>query len=147
MSTSSSSAARTAAALSGLTTTLLVLTVGLVVGGFVLPQGPDDPAYRAMAAPASPVRLVVPSLHLKAPVVPVALGSDAVLDPPRDPQQVGWWDASARPGAPDGQTVITGHTVHTGGGAMDRIGRLERGQYSTWSPIGDGCATGSTACR
>jgi LPXTG-site transpeptidase (sortase) family protein len=105
---------------------LLVLSVGLVVGGFVLPGAPDQPAYRSMAA-AAPVRLVVPSLHIDAPVVPVALAADAVLDPPRDPEQVGWWDDSARPGAGQGQTVITGHTVHTGGGAMDHIGKLRRG--------------------
>ncbi|HET8560028.1 MAG TPA: class F sortase [Marmoricola sp.] len=120
---------RTAAVLSGLTTMLLVLSVGLVVGGFVMPQPPNLPAYRSMAAPAAPVRLVVPSLRIDAPVVPVALSPGAVLDPPRDPQQVGWWSASARPGSPQGQTVITGHTVHTGGGAMDRIGRLHRGQF------------------
>lgn len=125
----SASVERTTAALSGLTTTLLVLSVGLVLGGFVLPQAPDVPAYRAMAAPAAPVRLVVPALRIDAPVVPVGLSTGAVLDPPSDPEQVGWWSGSARPGSPQGQTVIAGHTVHTGGGAMDRIGRLHRGQF------------------
>lgn len=120
---------RTAATLSGLTTMLLVLAAGLVVGGFVLPQAPDEPAYRPLGAPAAPIRLVVPSLHIDAPVVPISLSSDAVLEPPSDPQQVGWWDGSARPGAGRGQTVITGHTVHTGGGAMDHIGRLRPGRF------------------
>ena len=40
----------------------------------------------------------------------------AVLDPPRNPRDVGWWKRSVRPGATRGQTVLTGHTVHTGGG-------------------------------
>ena len=119
---------RTAASLSALTTMLLVLSVGLVVGGFALPGAPDEPDYRSMAA-AAPVRLVVPSLRIDAPVVPVPLSSDAVLDPPRDPEQVGWWDRSARPGDGQGTTVITGHTVHTGGGAMDHIGKVRRGAF------------------
>ncbi|QWZ10591.1 class F sortase [Nocardioides panacis] len=60
--------------------------------------------------------------------MPVQVSSDAVLDPPRDYRQVGWWDRSAEPGADSGQTVITGHTVHTGGGSMDHVGRLHAGQ-------------------
>lgn len=125
---SSPAARRTAASLSAVTSMLMVLSVGLVVGGFALPGAPDEPAYRSMSA-AAPVRLIVPSLHIDAPVVPIALSPDAVLDPPRDPEQVGWWDDSARPGADNGQTVITGHTVHTGGGAMDHIGDVRRGAF------------------
>lgn len=128
MPSPSSGTDRTAASLSALTTMLLVLSVGLVVGGFVLPGAADRPGYRPMAA-AAPVRLVVPSLRIDAPVVPVSLSSGAVLDPPRDPEQVGWWNNSAQPGADQGQTVITGHTVHTGGGAMDRIGQVRRGAF------------------
>jgi LPXTG-site transpeptidase (sortase) family protein len=128
MPASSPGTDRTAASLSALTTMLLVLSIGLVVGGFVLPSAADRPAYRSMAA-AAPVRLVVPSLRIDAPVVPVPLSADAVLDPPHDPEQVGWWDDSARPGAHQGQTVITGHTVHTGGGAMDHIGQVRRGAF------------------
>jgi LPXTG-site transpeptidase (sortase) family protein len=41
---------------------------------------------------------------------------------------VGWWQRSARPGATKGQTVLTGHTVHTGGGVMDRLGKLRAGR-------------------
>ena len=51
-----------------------------------------------------------------------------MLDPPRNPRDVGWWQRSARPGATAGQTVLTGHTVHTGGGVMDHLSRLRSGQ-------------------
>ncbi|KQQ42575.1 class F sortase [Nocardioides sp. Leaf307] len=116
------------ARLGALTTALLVLGVGLVLGGLVLPSGTDDsgPSY-ADLGPADPVRLQVRSLRIDAPVVPVAVTTDRVLDPPTDVLDVGWWDASAQPGAESGQTVIAGHTVHTGGGSLDRLGDVRRG--------------------
>jgi LPXTG-site transpeptidase (sortase) family protein len=81
-----------------------------------------------MAAPAVPTRLVVPALGIRAPVQRIEVNALAVLDPPRNPRDVGWWQRSARPGAGRGQTVLTGHTVHTGGGVMDRLGSMHRGQ-------------------
>jgi LPXTG-site transpeptidase (sortase) family protein len=40
---------------------------------------------------------------------------------------VGWWSDGARPGAAKGSAVITGHTVHDGGGAFDDLGQLTTG--------------------
>lgn len=40
---------------------------------------------------------------------------------------VGWWSAGAQPGAKRGSAVITGHTVHTGGGAFDQLDLLRKG--------------------
>ena len=73
-----------------------------------------------------PVRLVVPRLHVDAPVVPIA-ATDRVLVPPGDPQTLGWWDAGAVAGAAHGGALITGHTVHTGGGAFDDLETLRPG--------------------
>lgn len=101
---------------------LLVLGVGMALVAFVYPDG-----SLPFAKPGTPVSLSVPGLKVKAPVVPIQV-TGAELDPPRDYLQVGWWDASAKPGSHQGQTVITGHTVHTGGGSMDDIGRLGSGQ-------------------
>ena len=50
---------------------------------------PSDPI--AAPEPTAPVKLVVPSLAVKAPVVDIDLSSDAVLEPPVDPSLVGWW--------------------------------------------------------
>jgi LPXTG-site transpeptidase (sortase) family protein len=114
------------------TSAMLVVSGLMIVVGFVLPSPEPEakpaPGYQAMAAPARPVRLVVPSLKIRAPILPIEVSAQAVLDPPRNPRDVGWWKRSARPGAPKGQTVLTGHTVHTGGGVMDDIGKLRKGQ-------------------
>ena len=40
---------------------------------------------------------------------------------------MGWWSGGSRPGAGTGAAVITGHTVHTGGGAFDDLEELATG--------------------
>lgn len=90
------------------------------------PEPDPDVTYERMD-PASPVNLSVPSVGIDAPVVSIPLQEGSVLDPPADPSTLGWWDDSARPGARKGQTVITGHTVSTGGGAMDSMVDVEPG--------------------
>ena len=77
-------------------------------------------------ATARPTRLVVPRLRVDAPVFPIGV-TDGILLPPNDPQTLGWWDAGAKPGAVRGGALITGHTVHTGGGAFDDLETLHKG--------------------
>ena len=107
--------------------TLVLLSLG-GVGTAVLPGGDAQlpPGYYSLGGPAYPVRLKVPKLKVEAPILPIEVTPEGVLDPPSNPRDVGWWKRSARPGAYDGQTVITGHTVHTGGGVMDHLGRLKK---------------------
>jgi LPXTG-site transpeptidase (sortase) family protein len=81
--------------------------------------GPD-------AAAGRPTRLVVPRLHVNASVIPIA-APGGVLLPPDDPRTLGWWDGGAVPGAVTGGALITGHTVHTGGGAFDDLETLKPG--------------------
>ncbi|MEN8707702.1 MAG: class F sortase [Nocardioides marinisabuli] len=76
--------------------------------------------------PGDPRRLQVPALGIDAPVVPVGTRRDTLI-PPTDPQQVGWWGEGAEPGAPTGRALLAGHTVNTGGGALDDLETLERG--------------------
>ena len=73
-----------------------------------------------------PVQVIVGGLRVDAPVVPISL-QEATLLPPDDPQTIGWWSGGARPGSLRGATVLTGHTVHTGGGAFDRLDTLRAG--------------------
>ncbi|MFE6511489.1 class F sortase [Nocardioides sp. NPDC057764] len=77
--------------------------------------------------PGAPQRLELPGLNTKARVVPIRLDGE-VLDPPRNPREIGWWVGSAKPGSAQGQTVVTGHTVHTGGGSLNKLDHIEEGQ-------------------
>ena len=70
---------------------------------------------------------MVRSLDIDAPIVSIAMTPARVLTPPANPREVGWWDDSAKPGATGGQTIIAGHTVHTGGGQFDHLGSIKRG--------------------
>jgi len=74
-----------------------------------------------------PDEILVPSLKIKAPLIPIELETDGVLTPPADTDVVGWWDGSAEPGSGKGQTVVTGHTVSTGGGVMNELPKLDIG--------------------
>jgi LPXTG-site transpeptidase (sortase) family protein len=115
--------------LGGFVVGLIALCAVMVGAGILLPAGgASQSGYHAMSSPAKPIRLVIPALKIRAPIVPIVVNNRRVLDPPRNPRDVGWWRGSVRPGATHGQTVLTGHTVHTGGGVMDHLGRLEKGQ-------------------
>ena len=114
-----------------LSAVVMVLAVGLIGYGVVMPGGDEAPqaaGFRPLSAPAKPTRLVVPALDVRAPISPIEVSPSGVLDPPADPTEMGWWQRSMRPGAGRGQTVLTGHTVHTGGGVLDRLGDLRPGQ-------------------
>lgn len=127
--------------LTGLSTRLGVLFLAMVIAGFVIPSPgvgagvPHAPApapqqaspYRPLARPARPLTLVVPAIGLRAPIVPIEIDPRGVLTPPANVHEVGWWRRSARPGSATGQTLVTGHTVHTGGGVMNRLGSLKPG--------------------
>lgn len=72
-----------------------------------------------------PVHLRIPRLDVTTDVVAVD-AEGGVLVPPADPALVGWWTDGARAGSPDGAVVLTGHTVHSGGGVFDDLASLER---------------------
>ncbi|WP_232828606.1 class F sortase [Kribbella monticola] len=86
----------------------------------------STPVRRLAARPGKPLRLSVPQLQVSAPVVGITIDQGA-LTPPSNPQKLGWWSGGAQPGAKLGSAVITGHTVHTGGGAFDNLNQLQPG--------------------
>jgi len=111
-----------------------VLFLAMVIAGFVIPSPgiagdarAGTGSYRPLAAPSKPLELIVPDIKLRAPILPIEIAPDGVLTPPSDVHDVGWWKRSAKPGATAGQTLITGHTVHTGGGVMNQLGDLRPG--------------------
>ena len=96
----------------GLSTRLLVLFLAMVVVGFVIPSpsiagdpatGTGDSQYEPLARPSNPELLLVPDIGLKAPIVPIDIQSDGVLDPPDDVHEVGWWTGAPSPAPPPGR--------------------------------------------
>lgn len=106
-----------------------------VVDPSVLPQ-PTTPTTQPtvrprlgpMAAAGSPIKLIVPRLQVNAPVVAIS-GSSGALLPPSDPLMIGWWLEGPKPGDAQGTALLTGHTVHYGGGAFDHLASLVAGDH------------------
>lgn len=113
-------------------------------GSTPVPRGPDVPTPEAKlpprsvrghvieraapvrTTPGSPTRVIIPVQDINVPVVPIQTAA-GVLTPPSNPQELGWWAGGAKPGAKTGSALITGHTVHTGGGALDNLNDLRLG--------------------
>jgi LPXTG-site transpeptidase (sortase) family protein len=76
--------------------------------------------------PGRPTSIGIPQLGVTAPVVSIK-AVHAALTPPSDASTVGWWSGGAQPGAARGSAIITGHTVHNGGGAFDDLDQLVPG--------------------
>ena len=73
-----------------------------------------------------PTRVAVRRLAIDVPVLPIT-PVGGVLSPPANPRELGWFKYGSRPGEVRGSAVITGHTVHTGGGALDELDDLRAG--------------------
>jgi hypothetical protein len=80
------------------------------------PLGTMEPSSSGTVRPRQPERLRI--WHYDAPVISIPLtGSELV--PPPDPTVLGWWGRPS--GAKHGATLLTGHTVSTGGGTFDDL--------------------------
>lgn len=89
-----------------------------------LPHALPSPPVR----PGRPIEIRIPALGVATAVTPISSDVSGVLVPPADYTTVGWWAAGVRPGAKHGTVLVTGHTVHTGGGAFDNLDRMRAGQ-------------------
>ena len=91
-----------------------------------VPKEVSVPRATAFLAAGVPQRVYIEALGIDAPVLSIVADGGS-LDPPPDPQDLGWWAPGAHPGAARGSALITGHTVHDGGGALDDLETLEPG--------------------
>lgn len=91
---------------------------------------PPESRNTGPVKPGSPVKVSVPSLGVSARVLGIRARGGSLI-PPSNPRLVGWWSDGAQPGAAKGSAIITGHTVHTGGGAFDDLDRLKAGDAVT----------------
>ena len=87
---------------------------------------PSPAPPSAHPAVGAPQRVIIPRLGVDAPVVGID-APDGVLLPPDDPQVLGWWRSGARAGEARGSALVTGHTVSSGGGALDDLETLRPG--------------------
>jgi LPXTG-site transpeptidase (sortase) family protein len=91
----------------------------------------SPPAARiAPWRPGAPRNITIPRLGVTSQVLPIHV-LDSALVPPADPDVLGWWAEGARPGDPRGSVLVTGHTVSTGGAALDRLEELRPGDSVT----------------
>jgi hypothetical protein len=85
--------------------------------------GPDAPV-------AAPVRLAVPDVGIDAPVDPVGVTPDGVLQLPDDVRRIGWYRFGPAPGQSQGSEVFAGHvdSWDQGLGALGRLRSADPGQ-------------------
>jgi LPXTG-site transpeptidase (sortase) family protein len=82
------------------------------------PTATPEPAITLVPSPiaAPPVRLLIPAIGVDAPVTVKGLRPDAVMDVPDGPEDVAWYNFTARPGM-GGNAVLSGHLDYRNYGA------------------------------
>ena len=90
-------------------------------------QANDATKAPAATRPGVPVRIEIPAIGVRAPVIRLGLNRDGSLEVPRRWGDTGWWSGGSRPGEP-GPAVIAGHVDSKSGPAVFyRLGELRRG--------------------
>jgi len=89
---------------------------------------PPGPGSATNPSTARPTRLVIPSVHLDAPVVGVDVAGGA-LAVPEDVHTLGWWSTGPSPGAVSGTSVLDGHvdSARQGLGALAVVAHVNLG--------------------
>ena len=106
-------------------------SVAAATGSEATPAPP--PARIATWRPGAPRSIHIGRLGITSPVQPIHVVGSALI-PPSDPDVLGWWADGARPGDPRGSVLVTGHTVSTGGAALDRLEELRPVTPSRFGP-------------
>jgi sortase (surface protein transpeptidase) len=98
----------------------------------------DEPKTDAATAPAPrrarrervaiPVRIEIPAIGVRAPIIRLGLNPDRSLEVPKNYAETGWWSGGSRPGE-TGPAVIVGHVdSKTGPAVFYRLTELRRGE-------------------
>lgn len=108
-----------------------VVLAALMLVVFFVPRNFNEEGSvgAANASIGSPVRLMIPSIRVNAPVEKKGLASDGTLDVPKGPATVAWYQYGPRPGDA-GSAVITGHYGPWRTGArsvFDNLNKLRKG--------------------
>lgn len=91
------------------------------------PVGSKSSQPPGATQPAIPTSIMLGGSHQQIRIVPIAVSSTGILEPPADIATAGWWVGGPRPGAP-GRAVIAGHIDSTAGlGAFAALADLHVG--------------------
>jgi hypothetical protein len=95
-------------------------------------RGPDQPPPRAFPVldPSQPIRLTIPSIDVRAPILNVGLAKDGSVDVPplKRHNEAGWFDQGPTPGQ-FGPALIVGHAdTRTGPSVFHDLGKMKPGQ-------------------
>lgn len=71
----------------------------------------------ALVARSAPMRVIIPAIHVDAPVVQLGLNPDGTLEVPSNFADAGWWSGGPAPGQ-RGPAVIVGHVDSVSGPAV-----------------------------
>jgi sortase (surface protein transpeptidase) len=86
-----------------------------------------SPAGSARKQLPDPVRIVIPSIGVNAPIVPLGLNRDQTMQVPRNRWDAGWFRPGPEPGEV-GPAVIVGHLATVSGpGVFAHLSALKRG--------------------
>jgi hypothetical protein len=98
----------------------------------VTPSAGTTPSARTAAAPSPPTRIVIPAIHVNAPVMPVGLVSGSVGVPPlNDHNLTAWYTGTVSPGQ-NGPSLIDGHVDSvTGPSVFYNLKLLHKGDAVT----------------
>jgi LPXTG-site transpeptidase (sortase) family protein len=82
---------------------------------------------------APPRRVLIPALAVDAPVDPVGVDEQRLVDIPGDGDRIGWYQFGVRPGESNGSAVLIGHrdTEAEGPGALFELDALVAGDEIT----------------
>ena len=98
------------------------------------PPAPSPPRRAASSAWRRPVRIEIPSIGVRAPIIRLGLNPDRSLEVPTDFGDAGWWSGGPRPGEP-GPAVIVGHVdSHTGPAVFYRLRELRPARHDRRRP-------------
>lgn len=88
---------------------------------------PTGPIHRTSTGVATPIRVRIPAIDVRAPLDPLGLNDDGALEVPEDFARTGWWKGGPEPGE-EGPAVIVGHVdSHTGPAVFFRLHELRSG--------------------
>lgn len=136
---------RRAVALVAATVTALAVAVAVVlvvqedeprhVRAAATPSVTAPPIFKPRKATAPigvPDRLVISSIGVDAPVLPVGTTPEGAQEVPSSLEATGWWRDGQQPGSA-GNAVIVGHTASAADGVFDDLVELDEGDTITVS--------------